>query len=75
MTMAFPPGNPVETSGSLTGHILAQGTVDGPTPRSNTTKVLVVGAVLLAVLVLIGLAAATVAGDAVTELFNGILDG
>jgi hypothetical protein len=74
MTMAFPAGNPIENSGSLTGHILAQGTVDGPAQKSNTGRVLVIGAVMLAVLVLIGLLAATVAGDVLTELFSGILD-
>jgi hypothetical protein len=75
MTTAFPAGGPLENSGSLTGHILAQGSMDRPTPKSNTMKVLLVGVVLLAVLVLVGLAAATVAGDAFTEMFSGILDG
>jgi hypothetical protein len=71
----MPAGNPLENSGSLTGHILSQGRADGPAPKSNTAKVLLVGAVLLAVLVAIGLIAATVAGDAVTDLFGGIIDG
>jgi hypothetical protein len=74
-TMSMPGGGQLENSGSLTGHILAQGRADGPAPRSNTAKVLLIGAVLLVVLVLIGLLAATVAGDAVTDMFSGILDG
>jgi hypothetical protein len=74
MTTAMPAGNPVENSGSLTGHILSQGRADGPAPKSNTAKVLLIGAVLLAALVVIGLIAATVAGDAVSDMFGGVLD-
>jgi hypothetical protein len=74
-TTAFPAGSPLENSGSLTGHILASGRADGPTPKSNTAKVLLIGLVMLAVLVLAGLLAATLAGDVVSDVFGGLIGG
>ena len=62
----------LENTGSLTGHILAQGRIDQPAPRSNLTKMLILGGVLLAIALVVGLLAATVAGDAIKGLFGGI---
>lgn len=73
--MALPPGHALENSGSLTGHILSQGRADEPTPKSNTGKILLFGLLMLGLLILIGLVAATVAGDLVSDLFGGILGG
>ncbi|HYN93780.1 MAG TPA: hypothetical protein VES42_08015, partial [Pilimelia sp.] len=74
LTMALPGGDPLENSGSLTGHILSQGRVDAPATRSSTTKVIVIGLLMLVVLVAAGLIAATVAGDALTDLFSGLIN-
>lgn len=65
----------MENSGSLTGHILAQGHQDMPTPKSSTAKVVVIMVIVLAVLVIAGVAAATFAGDTVTSIFDGIISG
>jgi hypothetical protein len=73
MTTMMGGGSPLESSGSLTGHILAQGYADRPTPKSRTAKVLVIGLVLLGVLVVAGLLAATVASDAVKDLFDSFM--
>jgi hypothetical protein len=72
MTVAAVP-NPVETSGSLTGHILAQGWADAPTSKGSTTKVIVVLLAGLGLLVLIGLLVAVTAGDLFNKLFGGLL--
>ena len=67
----FPAPNPVENTGSLTGHILAQGWPDTPeTSGGNNTKVLVVLAVAL--LVAVGVSAFVVfaAGDILDALFG-----
>ena len=74
LTVALPESDPLENSGSLTGHILAHGRADRPEPRSSTTKVLAIGLVLLFLLVAVGLLAATAAGDAVSGLFGGFVD-
>jgi hypothetical protein len=73
MTMMVGGGNPLESSGSLTGHILAQGEADRPTPKSRTAKVIVIGAVLLGVLVVAGLLAATFASDTVKDIFDSLM--
>ncbi|GAA2705067.1 hypothetical protein [Micromonospora olivasterospora] len=73
-TVALPPGGSLETSGSLTGHILAQGWSDSPTPRSSTRKVVIVLVASLAVLVAIGLLVVLLAGDAMNGLMGGLLD-
>jgi hypothetical protein len=75
MTMALPGGDPLENSGSLTGHILAQGRADAAQPESNTAKVVLVGILLLVTLIVIGLVAAIVAGDTVNNLFGGSTNG
>jgi hypothetical protein len=72
MTVAAVP-SAVETSGSLTGHILAQGWADAPTSKGSTTKVIVALLVGLGVLVLIGLIVAFTAGDLFNKLFGGLL--
>ena len=45
------PANAVENSGSLTGHILAQGWADTPAERSSNTRVMIVLAAALGLLV------------------------
>lgn len=62
VTTAFPIGNAVENSGSLTGHILAQGRC-------------VVLLVSLSILVAVGLSVALLAGDAFSSVFDGLLGG
>jgi hypothetical protein len=57
----------------LTGHILSQGRADGPTPKSSMAKVLLIGFALLGLLVVGGLVAATLAGDAMTDFFSGLI--
>ena len=76
MTMTIGGGtSPLETSGSLTGHILSQGYADRPTPKTRTAKVIVIGLVILGVLVLFGVLFATVANDIVTGLFDSLIKG
>ena len=75
LTVALPSGNPaVENSGSLTGHILAQGWSDSPTTPASTAKVVVVLLVGLGILVAVGLLVVLVAGDAFSSLFDGLLN-
>ena len=50
------PANAVENSGSLTGHILAQGWSDTPAERSSNTRVVIVLAAALGLLVAISVA-------------------
>ncbi|MFD0787997.1 hypothetical protein ACFQZ8_29155, partial [Micromonospora azadirachtae] len=70
------PNNAVENSGSLTGHILAQGWADTPTPteRSRTTRMVIVLAISLVLLVVISLLLVLVAGDAVDGLIDNVLN-
>ncbi|GAA0921803.1 hypothetical protein [Virgisporangium aurantiacum] len=70
---AFQAPNPVESSGSLTGHILGQGRADTPTPKSRTAKVVIILAVVLVVMVLLGLLAATLFNDMISDLLGGAL--
>ncbi len=60
----------METSGSLTGHILSQGNEDAPAPKSRTAKVILIIVIILVVLVGGGLAVAYFFQDYITELFN-----
>ncbi|MEU4778125.1 hypothetical protein AB0G13_09560, partial [Micromonospora sp. NPDC023633] len=72
-TVSF-PNNPVENSGSLTGHILAQGWTETPTEeRSSTTKVMVVLAASLGLLVAISVLVVLLANDTVGGLVGGVL--
>lgn len=68
-TVALPPSNSVENSGSLTGHILAQGwTEDAPSTRSSNTRVVIVLAAALGVLIAISLLVVFLANDALSGL-------
>lgn len=73
LTVALPPGHPLENSGSLTGHILSQGWPDAPEVKDNTTKVIVVLLAGLGILVAVGLLVVLGAGDIFGSLFNGML--
>jgi hypothetical protein len=75
MTIAVRTGNPVDNTGSLTGHILAQGWTDTPTSTAGTAKMLGVLVAGLAVLVAIGLLVVFTAGDTFSNLFGGLLSG
>jgi hypothetical protein len=73
MTMPVPLSS-LENSGSLTGHILAQGWNDTPhTERRSGTRVVIV--MILVLLGLIGLSVLFLftAGDAFTRMFTGLL--
>ncbi|TDB69497.1 hypothetical protein E1165_28395 [Micromonospora sp. KC723] len=73
--MAFPAGNPLENSGSLTGHILAQGWADNPTvEKSRTTRVVVVLATSLVLLVAMSVLVVLLAGDAMDGLVGNLID-
>ncbi|GIM86973.1 hypothetical protein Sar04_37090 [Salinispora arenicola] len=74
-TVAF-PADPVETSGSLTGHILAQGWTETPAEeRSSNTRVVVALAVSLGLLVMIGVVVALIANNALDGLFGNLSGG
>lgn len=72
--MTMPISSPMESSGSLTGHILAQGWNDTPatTSRSNF-KVALVMLVVLSAMIGVSLLFLFTAGDAMTEMFSGLL--
>jgi hypothetical protein len=72
---AFQPEQPAEQSGSLTGHILSQGNQDGPTPKSRTFKVIFVMVLVLAFLIGFGTVAALATGNAITDIFKGLVGG
>jgi hypothetical protein len=63
------PQSSVENSGSLTGHILAQGWAeDAPSTRSSNTRVLIVLGAALGVLIAISLVVVFLANDALSGL-------
>ncbi|MFB9357526.1 hypothetical protein [Actinoplanes nipponensis] len=65
--------NPVENSGSLTGHILAQGWRDGPdTQRRSNVKVVVAMLVVLLVLVGVSVLFLFTVGDAFSDMVGGV---
>jgi hypothetical protein len=72
MPAAGPAG--MEVSGSLTGHILAQGENDGPTPKSRTARVVIVMLVVMGLLVLTGVLLATFASDTVSGIFDNLIN-
>ncbi|OZV76257.1 hypothetical protein CA850_27650 [Micromonospora echinospora] len=74
-TVALPTGNPVENTGSLTGHILAQGWADTPTERSRNTRVIIVLVASLGLLVAISVVVALIANDALGGLMENLLNG
>ncbi|MBM0280082.1 hypothetical protein JM949_35470 [Micromonospora sp. STR1s_6] len=65
----------METSGSLTGHILAQGWADTPAERSSNTRVMIVLAAALGLLVAISIMVVLLAGDALDGLVGNVLNG
>lgn len=71
-TVAFPQSDLEENSGSLTGHILAQGWAeDAPAARSSNTKVVIVLAASLGLLIAISLLVVFLANDALSGLTDG----
>ena len=64
----------MESSGSLTGHILSRGRADTPTPKSRTARVIIIMVVVLAVVVGLGFLAATVFNDFLSNLLGGLTD-
>ncbi|WP_430791005.1 hypothetical protein [Actinoplanes sp. G11-F43] len=65
--------DPVENSGSLTGHILAQGWYDAPTEqRRSNLKVVIAMLVVLGLLVTVSLVFVFTAGDAFTDFLGGL---
>lgn len=64
----------LENSGSLTGHILAQGQKDTPPPKSRTANVVLIILLIMAVLVVAGVAAAAFAGDTVSTMFDNLVN-
>ncbi|PWU49092.1 hypothetical protein DLJ47_27185 [Micromonospora sp. S4605] len=64
----------MENSGSLTGHILAQGWADSPAAeRSSNTRVVIVLAASLGLLVAISVLVVLLANDVMDGLVGGIL--
>nr|WP_225854309.1 hypothetical protein [Micromonospora sp. ALFpr18c] len=68
------PANAVETSGSLTGHILAQGWADTPADRPRTTRVLLVLAAALGLLVAVSVLVVLLANNALDGLMGDMLN-
>jgi hypothetical protein len=69
---------PLELSGSLTGMILSRGSpvqIQPKERRSRLTKVLLILVGVLMLVVVIGLVVATVAGDFVSAVLDGIING
>jgi hypothetical protein len=65
--------NPVDNSGSLTGHILAQGWRDEVVDRRrNNLKVAIAMLVVLGLLVTVSLVFLFTAGDAFTNMVRGV---
>jgi hypothetical protein len=65
--------NPVENSGSLTGHILAQGWRDEIVDRRRSNiKVIIARLVVLGLLVTVSLVFLLTAGNAFTEMIKGL---
>lgn len=65
--------SPVDNSGSLTGHILAQGWRDQPeTQRKSNVKVVVAMLIVLLVLVGVSLVFLFTVGDAFSDMIGGV---
>lgn len=65
--------NAVENSGSLTGHILAQGWRDGPEiERRSNLKVVVAMLVVLVVLVGVSVVFLFTVGDSFSDMIGGV---
>lgn len=71
--MTMPVSDPLENSGSLTGHILAQGWYDAPVEqRRSNVKVVVAMLAVLGLLVTVSLIFVFTAGDAVTDMIKNL---
>ena len=64
-----------EHSGSLTGHILAQGQPDLPPTKESKRKTVIILCVVVGILLAAGLAVAAVAGGALSDLFGDLMNG
>jgi hypothetical protein len=72
--MTMPVSSPMESSGSLTGHILAQGWTDTPAARNRgNVKVAVVMLIVLTAMIGVSLLFLFTAGDAMTKMLTGLL--
>jgi hypothetical protein len=68
--------NSIETSGSLTGHILSQGWDYGPdNNRRSNTKVAIAMLIVLILLVGVSLLFVLTAGSAFTDMFHKVFKG
>jgi hypothetical protein len=75
MTVPVSMNAAVENSGSLTGHILAQGWRDEVVDRRrNNLKVAVAMLVVLGLLVTVSLVFLLTAGSAFTDMISGLFD-
>ncbi|MEV1288250.1 hypothetical protein [Micromonospora sp. NPDC049679] len=73
--ITMPVSNPLENSGSLTGHILAQGRADTVPEGGSTAKVLLMLLAGLGLLIVVGVLVVLIVGDAFSSLFGGLLGG
>jgi hypothetical protein len=69
--MTMPVSDPVENSGSLTGHILAQGWYDAPVDQRRSNLKVVI-AMLAGLLVTVSLVFVFTAGDAFTDFVSNL---
>jgi hypothetical protein len=71
--MTMPVSDPAENSGSLTGHILAQGWYDAPVDqRRSNVKVVIAMLAVLGLLVTVSLVFVFTAGDAFTDFVGNL---
>jgi hypothetical protein len=68
------PDHALESSGSLTGHILAHGRSELGAPKHTVAKVATVLVVILVVLAGLGLAVVFGIGDTFNKLFEGLIN-
>ncbi|MEV6347953.1 hypothetical protein [Actinoplanes sp. NPDC051851] len=75
LQMPMPMHDPVENSGSLTGHILAQGWHDAPVDeRRSNFKVVLAMLAVLGLLVTVSLVFVLTAGSAFTDMLGGLFN-
>jgi hypothetical protein len=70
-TIPVPAFPSPETTGSLTGHILAQGWPDTPSENDNTTKTAVALLVGIVSLVVLGLLVVLIGGSVISDVLGG----
>ncbi len=71
--MTMPVNDPVENSGSLTGHILAQGWHDAPVDeRRGNLKVVLAMLVVLGLLVTVSLVFVLTVGSSFSDMLSGV---